>query len=474
MSADMSEGHGVLAVSSSYTPIYTPASPNATTSPSPRSNSADASVNEDDVPESGPTSRGPYNSSGHFQPAGSRDIPSLRQPSPRPSAPRPVILVPRLISAPIHAANSSDDEIVEVDPPSYVQSITESGTTSASRRRGRRVRAPLPLVNLTGLPEGRARRTLPLPRNPPTARSQHVPPARPRISPKWDPPLVTSGSTFSRLTQCLKMVVDLSQPYAEFARGDTTASILREQARNDDNRIPSVLEILYNNRLKARLTKAFILLLQAQENYETAHGQPHSLLPGSNVICHYLNLPTLPDELARLSSPNHSYSDWEPFHAALYSIFGDYSESPLIRSILERAPLAPHLVDVPYYLKANMTAVDPLVRQLAAIRQIFQSVIGRLSIVTGEVQRLQSSTQLNSARRDWHSRYGIPASVVGGPPPRFTYPPDMHSVYGAHPLLYPFEVDFLRWAAVAITSINPRLYHFQKTLEEAINCPSSR
>ncbi|KAK6980854.1 hypothetical protein R3P38DRAFT_3235181 [Favolaschia claudopus] len=315
-------------------------------------------------------------------------------------APRPVILVPRLISAPIHAANSSDDEIVEVDPPSYVQSITESGTTSASRRRGRRVRAPLPLVNLTGLPEGRARRTLPLPRNPPTARSQHIPPARPRISPKWDPPLVTSGSTFSRLTQCLKMVVDLSQPYAEFARGDTTASIPREQARNDDNRIPSVLEILYNNRLKARLTKAFILLLQAQENYATAHGQPHSLLPGSNVICHYLNLPTLPDELARLSSPNHSYSDWEPFHAALYSIFGDYSESPLIRSILERAPLAPHLVDVPYYLKANMTAADPLVRQLAAIRQIFESVIGRLSIVTGEVQRLQSSTQFQAWMRE--------------------------------------------------------------------------
>ncbi|KAK7044994.1 hypothetical protein R3P38DRAFT_3177220 [Favolaschia claudopus] len=201
-----------------------------------------------------------------------------------------------------------------------------------------------------------------------------------------------------------------------------------------------------------------ILLLEAQHNFEEELGQPHSPLPGANIICHHLNRPALPDELDCLAQPHLPYADWEPFLAAMYCIFGDHAKTPLIESILTRAPFPHHLIDTPVYFKAHMGPDDVLVQQLAMIRQMLESIIGRISVMVGETPELHGTAphrkwaRKNAARRMWYPRYAVPDSVLAIAPRRNTYPSDLIQPYGPHPLLYTFDGLPLR-SPVSITDL---------------------
>ncbi|KAK6991518.1 hypothetical protein R3P38DRAFT_3227750 [Favolaschia claudopus] len=204
-----------------------------------------------------------------------------------------------------------------------------------------------------------------------------------------------------------------------------------------------------------------ILLLEAQHNFEEELGQPHSPLPGANIICHHLNRPALPDELDRLAQPHLPYADWEPFLAAMYCIFGDHAKTPLIESILTRAPFPHHSIDVP----------------LAMIRQMLESIIGRISVMVGETPELHGTAphrkwaRENAARRMWYPRYAVPDSVLAIALRRNTYPSDLIQPYGPHPLLYTFEVEFLRWAAVALTGVDNRFVFVQDRINRVVDAP---
>ncbi|KAK6977085.1 hypothetical protein R3P38DRAFT_3237665 [Favolaschia claudopus] len=380
-------------------------------------------------------------------------------------------IVPQLLTTTTAPERSDEEDVVEVDPPPrYVRNPNRTERTASSR--GRTGQRPiLPIPNTTNLPEGYARRTVPLPRR------LRAPPARPRFSRKWSAPIADQLSRVKGLTDCLDMTIKLFAPYADYNMGETDISVQREEARRDDNRNHSWIETLYNDTRNARLPKAMILLLEAQHNFEEELGQPHSPLPGANIICHHLNRPALPDELDRLAQPHLPYADWEPFLAAMYCIFGDHAKTPLIESILTRAPFPHHLIDVPVYFKAHMGPDDLLVQQLAMIRQMLESIIGRISVMVGETPELHGTAphrkwaRENAARRMWYPRYAVPDSVLAIAPRRNTYPSDLIQPYGPHPLLYTFEVEFLRWAAVALTGVDNRFVFVQDRINRVVDAP---
>ncbi|KAK6984168.1 hypothetical protein R3P38DRAFT_2806930 [Favolaschia claudopus] len=469
----MSDGQGSISLPSSYSPIYSPASPVLAPS-SPHPHDSGAAPNAPVISRAIPATLDPISSNRHYRmhlytdgggpipnastvesvgsqtpvPAAER---SAAQPNVRRATTRTRVILPQLLTTTTAPERSDEEDVVEVDPPPrYVQNPTRTERTASSR--GRTVQRPiLPIPNTTNLPEGYARRTVPLPRR------LRAPPARPRFSRKWSAPIADQVSRVKGLTDCLDMAIKLFVPYTDYNMGETDISVQREEARRDDNRNHSWIETLYNDTRNARLPKAMILLLEAQHNFEEELGQPHSPLPGANIICHHLNRPALPDELDRLAQPHLPYADWEPFLAAMYCIFGDHAKTPLIESILTRAPFPHHLIDVPVYFKAHMGPDDLLVQQLAMIRQMLESIIGRISVMVGETPELHGTAphrkwaRENAARRMWYPRYAVPDSVLAIAPRRNTYPSDLIQPYGPHPLLYTFEVEFLRWAAVALT-----------------------
>ncbi|KAK7020979.1 hypothetical protein R3P38DRAFT_3548422 [Favolaschia claudopus] len=383
----MADGQGSISLPSSYSPIYSPASPVLAPS-SPRPHKSGVAPNAPVISRAIPASLDPISSNGHYQSVGSQaPVPaaerSVAQPIVRRATTRIRVIVPQLLTTTTAPERSDEEDVVEVDPPPrYVRNPNRTERTASSRGR-----------------TGYARRTVPLPRR------LRAPPARPRFSRKWSAPI---ADQLSRVK--VDMAIKLFVPYTDYNMGETDISVQREEARRDDNRNHSWIETLYNDTRNARLPKAMILLLEAQHNFEEELGQPHSPLPGANIISH-------------------------------------------------------------------MGPDDLLVQQLAMIRQMLESIIGRISVMVGETPELHGTAphrkwaRENAARRMWYPRYAVPDSVLAIALRRNTYPSDLIQPYGPHPLLYTFEVEFLRWAAVALTGVDNRFVFVQDRINRVVDAP---
>ncbi|KAJ7712303.1 hypothetical protein B0H16DRAFT_1744289 [Mycena metata] len=448
----MSNGQGSFAVSPTYSPRFSPPSPGS------------MAANSDTRPVQAHSELQPYDSEGYIRPNHfsiapvaavlsqshqPRDhvVSILNPQSPAPASPvmAPTVpsMAPRYAHAPPHGICYSCHHPAhtgsEVCPND--QGLPEQHAIPSNPPRRRCPRHAPPRIHrpVTASPAGI---------NPGLLLPSSVPGVeKPRRSPLWKRPTL-NVSPFKRLMQYIEMATSFSTTYTDMSPHFNLRLRQHREARRDDNRSRSHVEVYFNELRDAELPKPVINLLLAQYEMEQRNQLPHTRIPGAALVMDHLGVTELPDHIACLHDPESSYAEWEPFRRIMYEIISNNSDLLAIKHILIMDDTPLHLQVIPHSNGYSTHINDLAIRFHTATRQLMEEIMNEmlLQLRTYSVgqQIGDTFTVERHIRERWAANNQLPTIFLESKALPRIYPVD-HVAYntGHHPFIHKFELDFM-------------------------------